>query len=248
MEMRAMAAPACSFRAGLRLRRGRRPDGARRSARPGAHRRARARRRRELLRHRGAIRQRRVGKESRPRPAKAEARQCVVGTKVRLPQRRIRPHRRRGGEVARRQPRAAAPRRVDIFHLHNAITETGGGAALSVRQVLDEVVPAFERLRQQGKTRFLGLTAVGDTAALHQVIDCARLRQRAGGLQHAQSVRRRRLAAELSGAGLRAAVRSHQGGRHRRHRHPRARRRRAVRLGRASSDCEPAARADRLGA
>jgi aryl-alcohol dehydrogenase-like predicted oxidoreductase len=33
------------------------------------------------------------------------------------------------------------------------------------------VVPAFEKLRQQGKTRFLGLTAVGDTAALHQVID-----------------------------------------------------------------------------
>jgi aryl-alcohol dehydrogenase-like predicted oxidoreductase len=61
--------------------------------------------------------------------------------------------------------------RVDIFHLHNAITETGGGQALSVRQVLGDVVSAFERLRQQGKTRFLGLTAVGDTAALHQVID-----------------------------------------------------------------------------
>src|SRR5438477_7836845 len=61
--------------------------------------------------------------------------------------------------------------RVDIFHLHNAITETGGGEALSVGQVLGDVVPAFERLRQQGKTRFLGLTAVGDTAALHQVID-----------------------------------------------------------------------------
>jgi aryl-alcohol dehydrogenase-like predicted oxidoreductase len=61
--------------------------------------------------------------------------------------------------------------RVDILHLHNAITEAGGGEALSIRQVLGEVVPAFERLRQQGKTRFLGLTAVGDTAALHQAID-----------------------------------------------------------------------------
>jgi predicted aldo/keto reductase-like oxidoreductase len=29
----------------------------------------------------------------------------------------------------------------------------------------------FDRLREQRKTRFLGLTAVGDTAALHQVID-----------------------------------------------------------------------------
>ncbi|MGE5158051.1 MAG: aldo/keto reductase [Gemmatimonas sp.] len=60
---------------------------------------------------------------------------------------------------------------VDIFHLHNPITETGGGATLSARQVLDDVVPAFERLRRQGKARFLGITAVGDTAALHQVID-----------------------------------------------------------------------------
>ena len=61
--------------------------------------------------------------------------------------------------------------RVDILHLHNAITEQGGGSALSVRQVLDEVVPAFERLRRQGKIRFLGITAVGDTAALNEVID-----------------------------------------------------------------------------
>lgn len=61
--------------------------------------------------------------------------------------------------------------RVDILHLHNAVTENGGGSTLSARQVLDEVVPAFERLRQQGKIRFLGMTAVGDTAALHQVID-----------------------------------------------------------------------------
>jgi L-galactose dehydrogenase/L-glyceraldehyde 3-phosphate reductase len=60
---------------------------------------------------------------------------------------------------------------VDIFHLHNAITEGGGGEALSVQQVLGDVVPAFERLRSAGKTRFLGLTAVGDTAALLRVID-----------------------------------------------------------------------------
>ena len=61
--------------------------------------------------------------------------------------------------------------RVDIFHLHNPITETGGGSALSVAEVLGEVVPAFERMRQQGKIRFLGITALGDTAALQQVID-----------------------------------------------------------------------------
>jgi aryl-alcohol dehydrogenase-like predicted oxidoreductase len=95
----------------------------------------------------------------------------VVGTKVRLP----------SGDFGRIADAVAKSLegslerlrldRVDIFHLHNAITETGGGEALSVRQVLGDVVPAFEQLRQQGKTRFLGLTAIGDTAALHQVID-----------------------------------------------------------------------------
>ena len=60
---------------------------------------------------------------------------------------------------------------VDIFHLHNPITVSGGGSTLSVQQVLGDVVPAFERLRQQGKIRFLGITAVGDTAALRDVID-----------------------------------------------------------------------------
>ena len=60
---------------------------------------------------------------------------------------------------------------VDIFHLHNPITLAGGGETLSAAQVRDEVIPAFEALRKAGKTRFLGITAIGDTAALHQVID-----------------------------------------------------------------------------
>ena len=95
----------------------------------------------------------------------------VVGTKVRVPP----------GEVGRIADAITTSldgslarlrlERVDIFHLHNTITETGGGPALSVRQVLDDVVPAFHRLRQQGKIRFLGMTAIGDTAALRQVME-----------------------------------------------------------------------------
>jgi aryl-alcohol dehydrogenase-like predicted oxidoreductase len=95
----------------------------------------------------------------------------VVGTKVRLPPSEFD----RIADTVTKSLEGSLARlrldRVDIFHLHNPITETGGGSALSVRQVLDDVVPAFERLRQQGKIRFLGMTAVGDTAALHQVID-----------------------------------------------------------------------------
>jgi len=95
----------------------------------------------------------------------------VVGTKVRLPPGEFG----RIADTVRISLEGSLTRlrldRVDIFHLHNPITEAGGGSALSVRQMLDDVVPAFERLRQQGKIRFLGITALGDTAALHQVID-----------------------------------------------------------------------------
>ena len=42
---------------------------------------------------------------------------------------------------------------------------------MSARVVIDEVAPAFEKLREQGKMRFPGITAVGDTPALHKVID-----------------------------------------------------------------------------
>jgi len=60
---------------------------------------------------------------------------------------------------------------VDLFQLHNHITAEGRDSDLTPEIVLGEVVPAFERLREQGKTRFFGITAVGDTPALHQVVD-----------------------------------------------------------------------------
>jgi aryl-alcohol dehydrogenase-like predicted oxidoreductase len=94
---------------------------------------------------------------------------AVVGTKVRVPP---------GASIADAVTASldgslarVGVDRVDIFHLHNPVTEAGGGPALSVRQVLDEVVPAFERARRQGKIRFLGMTALGDTAEVRQVID-----------------------------------------------------------------------------
>ena len=96
---------------------------------------------------------------------------AVVGTKVRLAPGEFG----RIGDAVRESLEGSLARlrldRVDILHLHNSITDNGGDSALSARQVLDEVVPAFERLREQGKIRFLGMTAVGDTAALHQVIE-----------------------------------------------------------------------------
>jgi len=61
--------------------------------------------------------------------------------------------------------------RVDLFQLHNRIETARGRGALSVGDVLSEVVPAVQKLRQQGKVGFCGMTALGETRALHQAID-----------------------------------------------------------------------------
>jgi len=63
---------------------------------------------------------------------------------------------------------------VDLIQLHNPILTEGGarpGSGLPLRRVLDEVVPALDALRRQGKARFIGVTALGDTAALHALLD-----------------------------------------------------------------------------
>ena len=100
---------------------------------------------------------------------KLKPRDAIVGTKVRLP-----PGAAPIAAVIAKSLGGSLQRlgleRVDILHLHNPITSAGGKDTLSTRQVLDEVVPAFEALRQQGKLRFLGITATGDTPALHEVI------------------------------------------------------------------------------
>jgi aryl-alcohol dehydrogenase-like predicted oxidoreductase len=60
---------------------------------------------------------------------------------------------------------------VDVFQLHNVIGARADGATLSVDEVLGEVVPALARMRRQGETRFIGFTAIGETAALHRLIE-----------------------------------------------------------------------------
>ncbi|MGE0718856.1 MAG: aldo/keto reductase [Alphaproteobacteria bacterium] len=96
---------------------------------------------------------------------------AVVGTKVRVPSRDF-------GRI----PAAIVEsldgslgrlglERVDILYLHNPVTVAGGGETFSEGQVLEEAVPALLRLRDAGKIRFLGMTAVGETAALRAVLD-----------------------------------------------------------------------------
>ena len=60
---------------------------------------------------------------------------------------------------------------VDLFQFHNTITAAGEGEDFTPDMVLDHVVPAFERERRAGRVRFIGMTAIGETEALHRVVD-----------------------------------------------------------------------------
>ncbi len=97
-----------------------------------------------------------------------------VGTKVRLPP----TERGQIGAAIAASLEASLQRlqrdSIDLFQFHNAIVGTTKGADFAAEAVLEEVVPAFERLRDQGKFRFFGITANGETAALLRVIDARR--------------------------------------------------------------------------
>lgn len=56
---------------------------------------------------------------------------------------------------------------VDLIQLHNNI----GGRGLTVQQVLGDVREAFEQLQRAGQVRFYGITGLGDTTAVHQVVN-----------------------------------------------------------------------------
>jgi len=60
--------------------------------------------------------------------------------------------------------------RLDLFHLHNPIGRIRSERRLGIRDVLDAVVPAARRLQEQGKIRFFGVTALGETGALHRAL------------------------------------------------------------------------------
>ncbi len=98
------------------------------------------------------------------------ARDALIGTKVRLRPTEFASIKAAAAESLDGSLRRLQRNCVDILHLHNAITLEADGDSLTVRQVLEEVVPAFQSLRAAGKLRLLGLTAVGETAALQQVI------------------------------------------------------------------------------
>ncbi len=64
---------------------------------------------------------------------------------------------------------------VDIFQLHNTLGRPDHNGTFDVDRVFDEVIPAFEKLRDAGKARFLGFTAKGEADALHKLVESGHL-------------------------------------------------------------------------
>ena len=61
--------------------------------------------------------------------------------------------------------------RIDVFQLHTPVSLAGSGDTIAVAAFVDDVVPAFETLRRQGKIRFFGFNALGESAATRRIID-----------------------------------------------------------------------------
>jgi aryl-alcohol dehydrogenase-like predicted oxidoreductase len=60
---------------------------------------------------------------------------------------------------------------IDLYQLHNQVSETKREGSIDPKTVREQVLPAFARLRQQGKARHFGFTAFGDTPAIMSVLD-----------------------------------------------------------------------------
>lgn len=96
--------------------------------------------------------------------------QCLVATKVRL------------GEAGLSDPGKAVTGsletslrrlrrdRVDLLQLHDPIRVARAGGEPEADEVLERILPAFEALRRAGKVGSVGMTAIGDTRALHRVL------------------------------------------------------------------------------
>jgi aryl-alcohol dehydrogenase-like predicted oxidoreductase len=105
------------------------------------------------------------------RVLKALKADVIVGTKVRL----AAEHRANVAKAIEQGMNDSLSRmgrdHVDLFQLHNPLVAKDAGDRLAIEIALNEVAPALDKLRKAGKTRFVGFSGVGETAALHRAID-----------------------------------------------------------------------------
>lgn len=111
--------------------------------------------------------------ENLGRVLKALRPNVLVGTKVRVPADQMSRIEQWVVESVEASLRRLQRDQVDLIQGHNpqAIRRSAARGMLSVRDVIDRVVPAFERLVAQGKARFWGLNGLGETPAIHRVVE-----------------------------------------------------------------------------
>mgnify|MGYP003693769979 CR=1 FL=1 len=163
--------------------------------------------RRELLRHRAALRGRRVGGASGRGPPSPQG--AVPRGDEGAP----------GPRQGSRTPAATVTRsstpslrrlrrdRVDLLQLHDPVRAARADGQPGADEVLERILPAFETLRRAGKIGFVGMTAIGDTPAVHRVLGSGAVDSAQVRFNLSESDCRLRRAAGLSGAGLRPAAR-----------------------------------------
>jgi aryl-alcohol dehydrogenase-like predicted oxidoreductase len=95
---------------------------------------------------------------------------CLVATKVRLggdgladPGKAVT----RSLETSLRRLRRE---RVDLLQLHDPVRVARASGEPGADEVLERILPALEALRRAGKVGFVGMTAIGDTPAVHRVL------------------------------------------------------------------------------
>jgi aryl-alcohol dehydrogenase-like predicted oxidoreductase len=63
---------------------------------------------------------------------------------------------------------------ITVLQIHNRIDDAGGDGALTADQMLGPVLEGLERMRAAGATRFVGFTALGETATILKAIGSGR--------------------------------------------------------------------------
>ncbi|WP_052214372.1 aldo/keto reductase [Belnapia sp. F-4-1] len=108
-----------------------------------------------------------ASEENLGRALKALSASPLVGTKFRLP---AAPRDIPGAIAASLEAslRRLGRDSIDLLQLHDPI---GLDEGYSLTELLGEAIPALHRLRDQGKCRFLGITALGSEPALRQLLE-----------------------------------------------------------------------------
>jgi L-galactose dehydrogenase/L-glyceraldehyde 3-phosphate reductase len=83
------------------------------------------------------------------------------------------------GAAVRRSLEASLARlgleRVDLLQCHNRIVDGRAPGGVTAAELLDAIVPAVQALQRAGKVGFVGITALGDTPALHRALGAGTL-------------------------------------------------------------------------